>query len=217
MKRLTKMARAQKRAAAETFARAFADELIIDYYFPEPGPRRHAVASSLMTLAVNHGLLYGEVYATSDAFEGLAIWYPPSYSGASTWKDIRAGGLSLLLKTGFATVQRMNDHVAYSVEVLQEQMRQSGQGGAPYWELWLLAVAPEQQGKGYAGQLMRPMLDRIAGQGAPCYLDTQSEANLSFYDHFGFQVVATGRLPGTEIPHWLLRREPGGGAAAPDR
>jgi GNAT superfamily N-acetyltransferase len=212
--RFTKLTRAQKRAAVDTLARAFVDERIMTYYFPEAGPRRTAGVVSLMTLAVNHGQLYGEIYATGPGGQspfqaGVAIWYPPTYSGPSTWKDIRSGGLSLLLQTGFAVVRRMNDHVAYSIEVLQEQMRRIGQSNRPYWELWLLAVAPERQGQGYASQLLRPMLASIDAEAMPCYLDTQSEANLSLYERFGFRVVATGQLPGTEIPHWLMCREPG--------
>jgi GNAT superfamily N-acetyltransferase len=216
MFRVDRLSRAQKRAAAETIARAFAGEAIMDFYFasasPRAGLRRHEYIVSLMTLALNHGLLYGEVYATSARYEGLSIWYPPTYTGPSTWKDIRSGGLALLFKTGFQVVQRMNAHVEYSLSVLREHLGQERWKGGGCWELWLVAVAPEHQKKGYASRLIRPMLERIDREGAPCYLDTQRAENLALYEHFGFEIIATGQLPGTDIPHWLLKREPGAAA-----
>jgi GNAT superfamily N-acetyltransferase len=216
--RVKRLSRAERRAAAETIARAFAGEAIMDFYFadasPRAGARRHERIVSLMTFALNHGLLYGEVYATSARYEGLAIWYPPTYTGPSMWKDIRSGGLALLFKTGFRGIQRMNAHIEYSLSVFREHLRQEGWKGGGCWELWLVAVAPEHQKRGYASRLIRPVLDRIDREGTPCYLDTQREENLALYEHFGFEIVETGQLPSTDIPHWLLKREPGAATRA---
>ncbi len=36
-----------------------------------------------MRFAVGYGLRFGELYSATAGFDGLAIWYPPSYSRAS--------------------------------------------------------------------------------------------------------------------------------------
>jgi GNAT superfamily N-acetyltransferase len=167
-----------------------------------------------MLYAMRYGLLYGEIYATSPRYEGIAIWYPPSYTGPTTWKDIRAGGISLLLQTGRSVIDRMNEHVAYSARVISDYVSRSPWTAADRWLLWILAVDPEHQKQGYASRLLRPMLGRLDREGRPCHLDTQNPDNLPLYAHYGFEVVAEGHIPGTDIPHWLLDRKPGAVAQA---
>ena len=52
-----------------------------------------------------------------------------------------------------------------------------------------LAVDPVHQRKGHGGVLIRGMLDRIDGQGLPCYLEAIGERNIGFYEKFGFHVL----------------------------
>lgn len=41
-----------------------------------------------------------------------------------------------------------------------------------------------------------------------CYLEAQSESNVSLYEHYGFEVLAEGVVPNTDIPHWDMMRFP---------
>ncbi len=76
--------------------------------------------------------------------------------------------------------------------------------------LSLLAVDPPCQGQGYAARLLRPMLARQDFQRLTAYLETLTEKNVAFYEHFGFRVVRTAALPGAGFPFYAMLREPQG-------
>jgi predicted GNAT family N-acyltransferase len=52
------------------------------------------------------------------------------------------------------------------------------------------------------------MLERLDRQELPCYLEAQSESNVSIYEHYGFEVLAKGNVPIADIPHWDMMRLP---------
>ena len=77
----------------------------------------------------------------------------------------------------------------------------------PHWYLWNTGVDPQFQGKGYASKLLRAMFARIDKEGIPCYLETQREANLTLYQHYGFKVVEQFIAPETEFTNWSMLRD----------
>jgi ribosomal protein S18 acetylase RimI-like enzyme len=79
---------------------------------------------------------------------------------------------------------------------------------APHCYLFFIGVDPAYQGKGYAGRLIRPVLERLDRKKIPCYLNTQNEKNVSLYEHFGFRVVDQLTLPGSDILHTAMLRHP---------
>jgi ribosomal protein S18 acetylase RimI-like enzyme len=81
---------------------------------------------------------------------------------------------------------------------------------APFAHVYLqsLGVDPAFQGKVHAGRLLRHMLARLDAAGTPCYLDTLDEQNVALYEHFGFSVVETTKVPGSDAPMWAMLRNP---------
>lgn len=71
-----------------------------------------------------------------------------------------------------------------------------------------LAVDPNAQGKGPASKLMRPMLEFFYRTGHQCYLETQDPQNVPMYEHYGFEAVEIGKLPGSDIAHYAMLRKP---------
>ena len=66
------------------------------------------------------------------------------------------------------------------------------------YELARMAVAPEQQGKGYGNRLMTACLGKLAEIGATrVYLlsNTKLEAAISLYKKHGFETVSVGQHP----------------------
>ncbi len=64
-----------------------------------------------------------------------------------------------------------------------------------YHYLYTLAVEPGRQGRGIGAALLR---DAIAGsreRGLPLLLDTMTHDNVSYYEHFGFETLASFGLP----------------------
>ena len=78
----------------------------------------------------------------------------------------------------------------------------------PYIHLGPFAVDPEKQGQGFASKLIRPMLAHLDENKMHSYLEAQSESNVSLYEHYGFEVLAEGVVPDTDIPHWDMMRPP---------
>ncbi|MFX0004503.1 MAG: GNAT family N-acetyltransferase [Candidatus Hodarchaeota archaeon] len=77
----------------------------------------------------------------------------------------------------------------------------------PHWYLFIIGVDPDFQGKGYAAQLIKPMLTRIDKEQIGCYLDTNNEENVDFYQYFGFNVLKEYQIPGTNVLNWSMLRE----------
>jgi hypothetical protein len=52
------------------------------------------------------------------------------------------------------------------------------------------------------------MLARCDREQTPVYLYTNRASNVAMYEHYGFVVLSEDTLPGTEIPHWAMLRQP---------
>jgi len=78
----------------------------------------------------------------------------------------------------------------------------------PHWYLWVLGVAPDSQGKGIGSRLIQPVLDCSDKEQISCYLETETERNVAFYEKRGFEVVSEGEVPGYDLKLWSLLREP---------
>jgi len=78
----------------------------------------------------------------------------------------------------------------------------------PHWYLWVLGVDPIHQGQGIGGRLMQPILAQADATGLPCYLQTQTEANVAFYQRHGFAIIAHEPVSAHGGPLWYMVREP---------
>ena len=177
-------------SAAETLSLAFQDYPTFGYVFPDDSERKEKLPHFFKSM-LHKGLLQGEVYASSPAMEGVTVWLPPGIPG----------GLS---KT-YEIDRDAFDRFAYYGKCVYAVRQKHAPGR--HWFLELIGVAPEFQGKGHAGCLLRPMLDKIGREGLPCYLDTEVDKNVEMYQHHGFRVVDDMMVPGTGVRSWGLLRE----------
>jgi ribosomal protein S18 acetylase RimI-like enzyme len=78
----------------------------------------------------------------------------------------------------------------------------------PAWYLMYLGVDPSAQGIGVGSTLLRESMDRVLErEGAPIYLETGTERNVRFYEHFGFGVrEANLQLAPGPARHWTMMR-----------
>jgi GNAT superfamily N-acetyltransferase len=77
-----------------------------------------------------------------------------------------------------------------------------------HWHLNLLAVEPEQQGRGLGTALVRHGLDRAAETGHDVVLETFAEGTVTFYLRNGFELLTYDVEPVSELPFWALRSAP---------
>jgi len=195
--------KSQVKPAAAVLAGAFQDDPLSVYFFPEVSERRNKLPH-FFRVPVHHGVLYGEVYATSPNLEGVAVWLPSGKADMSLWPMVRSGGLSMAFKMGKGGIARAMRYTAYASAVRKRH--------APFrhWYLQSIGVAPEFEGKGYAGALLKPMFARMDTEHLPCYLETENQKNVPLYEHYGFQVVEEGRIPTTELTNWAMLRQKSG-------
>ena len=183
---------------ADVAARAFADDAMFTFVFPDPA-RRPAQLARFFRGAVRYGTLAGRPRTTPDR-AGVAIWLPPGHTGMSVVAMARAGMLAFPVTLGPAAFRRF---VAYT-SWLDGQRRALVPD--PHWFLLALAVDPERQRRGVGTALMAPVL----GDGLPVYLETTEEENIAYYARSGFEVVRDA-VPDTAGPRtWLMLRTPEG-------
>ena len=201
---LIRVDRKSVRRAADALGRAFADYPMIRHYFPDESDASQ-VARHFLSLGVVSGLRTGEVYATSPAMEGVAVWIPPGgYPVSALRQIISSPTLSMLrfaLKGGFS-LRAVGEHLDRRHKELMPQ---------PHWCLEILGVSPPHQGKGHSSRLVRAMFARADAQSLPIYVDTVGEEAAPIYRHLGFAVVEESIIPRAPLPYSCLVREPAGG------
>ena len=197
---LVRLKGSQIKPAAEMLARAFQDDPLFGYFFPDASERKGKLPY-IFKFLIRYGVCYGEVCATSPNLEGVAVWLPSEKADMALWRVIRSGGLSLLFKLGIKSILRQMSATDYMFSIRKRH--------TPFrhWFLQSIGVDPMFQGKGYASTLLKTMFARMDKEHLPCYLETQSEKNVSIYQHYGFKVVEEVTITGTEISHWAMLRE----------
>ncbi len=189
------------REASLVVARAFQDDLIDSYFFPDPEERKKKLPP-FYEYRIGQAVRYGTVYATSPNLEGIAAWLPSDLSEIPMWKMMLTGGFKLFRKMGSQVTSKM-----MTVRDFVES-KTIKNAGDKYLHLEMLAVEPKLQGMGYAKKLLDPMFNRLDSENLPCFLETSTEKNVALYQYFGFEVVEESTIPGTDVPFWDMLRQP---------
>jgi len=185
----------------ELFAKVFANDPMTIHMILDEEERLEFTAD-YFRVRIKYGIIYGEVYATSENFEGVAVWISPKYTDMTTWRMFRIGGMKLFRKVGKQITEKMMEILSYTSELHHKTI------DVPHWHLSPIGVAPEEQGKGYASKLMKAMLKRLDAEKSPCFLETQVKKNVDIYKRYGFVVVDEDKVPNSNLPHWTMIREP---------
>lgn len=197
---LMRLEKSDVEAAADMFSRAFYNDPFSLYAFPDERVR-DVKLPYMNQFSLYYGLRYGLAYTTSERCEGGAIWMPPGKATLSILGFLLSGGITPIIKMGLKTELKMLP--------LDKFMEQKHRKLVPYphWYLALLGVDPQYQKQGYAGKLLRPMLEKLDNENMPCYLETSSEKNCLMYRHFGFEIIDEYVLPKADIKLWAMLRK----------
>lgn len=180
---------------AATLARAFDDDPLIGWFFPDERGRRARLPGFMAALTRISSLPHGAVY-TTDGHHGAALWNPPG-----TWQTSLAGQLRL----GPVMLRHLRTRMATAIRAFSVIERQHPK--EPHWYLLMLGTEPALQGKGIGSALMAPVLDRCDDNGVPAYLESSKERNIPFYSRHGFRVTGRIDLPGGPSI-WPMWRDP---------
>jgi GNAT superfamily N-acetyltransferase len=159
--------------------------------------------ASFAETPITFALKYGEAYATSENFEGVAAWVPGEYADMTFWRMIRSGAGKTAMRMGSKLSRKMKPYFA----PLQMD-RHVHMQGKRYAYLQIIGVAQAQQGKGFGGKLLRALIDTCKQEGVHIYLETETEENVEIYAKFGFSLIQQITLPELNLPMWEMAREP---------
>ena len=201
LKNLVKLEKHRINEAAEIFSRAFEDDPLVSWFFPDTSSRKE-MSHSYFKFRIMYGILYGEVYATSPKMEGLAIWIPSKNVKMTNFKMFRSGGIRLIKELGFEYVGKLTSVGTFVSKIHHRLIN------FPHWHLSPMGVKPEYQGKGHGSKLMRSMLRKLDEEKLPCFLETQNKNNVEIYKHYGFNIIDKTTIPDAKLEHWSMLRYP---------
>ena len=182
-------------AASAALVRAFYDDPVLSYMFPDPRTRGRALRRffnfQLRRTYVSRGVAY-----TTEECRSTALWMPPRSAPPSA-RDVLAQ-LPMLFILG--------RRAAAALRLVQ--LVEARHPRAPHYYLGGLGTDPPWQGKGLGSAVMAPVLDRCDVEGVPAYLESSRESNVPFYRRHGFEVTDEVSVPDGSVRLWLMWREP---------
>jgi GNAT superfamily N-acetyltransferase len=184
-------------ALASALARAFRDDPVHRWLFPDPGSRLERNAAYFRLVLDQVHLRHGEVWTAEDGGSG-ALWDPPG-----RWRVPPA----TILRQVPVLLRLLGARVPLALLGLGRVERRHPE--VPHWYLAVLGTDPSWQGRGLASATLAPVLARCDAERTPAYLETATPDNLPFYERHGFEVTGEVRLPrGPRL--WLMSRPPAG-------
>ncbi len=191
--------RADVPATAAMLARAFDDDPVMIWIFPDDRTRLRRLsaffAASMRGTSFRHEAT--EILLAGGQVLGCGNWLPPGAWRLSGWQQ-------LATLPGYARTLRSRLGVAsvtYSM-FLRAHPHQ------PHWYLAGLGTDPPAQGTGVGSELMRSRLARCDAAGLPAHLEASKERNVPFYAGHGFRVTGELRIPDGGPTVWLMWRDP---------
>ena len=142
------------------------------------------------------------IYADSEELNGFAAWLPFGFSGNKTLPFLKSGGLKLIFHSGFGLIGRLLAYEKYAMNLKKEFTDHYD------WYLFNLSIKKDAQGKGIASKLMRPMLGFCDDERMVAYLETNKEANVGLYQHYGFDLMKEEMIPKSPVMHYAMVRNP---------
>ncbi|BAY80568.1 acetyltransferase [Calothrix parasitica NIES-267] len=136
------------------------------------------------------------VYTTPE-MKGVAVWIPPLGYPLDVWRCLQAGYYTGL---NYSFPFSLLNKTYYDLNIKQ-----------PYWCLSILGVSKDYRRQGIGSALIKPILERASSDDLPCYLFTQTEEGVKFYESNGFEVSKKIEVPVTfdkTITYWIMKKEP---------
>jgi ribosomal protein S18 acetylase RimI-like enzyme len=193
-------ARADLTATVATLARAFDDDPVMTWIFPDERLRRRRLpsffASTLRGTSLRHDGTEVAVFEGGSVL-GAAIWLPPGTWRPPLWRQ-------LVALPGVAV--RLGSRLPVAAATYGALLRVHP--SRPHWYLSGIGTDPPVQGTGVGSELMRSRLVRCDAARLPAYLESSKERNVPFYERHGFGVIGELSIPGGGPTLWLMWRDP---------
>ncbi|MEU6226029.1 GNAT family N-acetyltransferase [Streptomyces sp. NPDC047042] len=157
---------------------AFQDDPVSGWVFPDQAQRR-VTHPKLMAAFLDIVLAEGRVDLTEDGL-ACALWLsvPADAHPEDAEQDDGAAQLR-------EAVEPDNERV----ELIGRLTAGIHPAGRAHEYLWLIAVAPDAQGRGLGTALVRQVLDRCDREGVAAYLEASNARSRKLYERLGFDLL----------------------------
>lgn len=185
--------RADFGALAHVLARAFYDDPVTTWFYPNP--RRRMIHARRFFAIRLRQLAPQELMFTTPELSGAALWAAPGH-----WREDARQSLMLLpmLPVLLPRIRRVTRAVR---EIERHHPAEL------HFYLSVIGTDTELQGRGVGSALLAPVLERCDAHAVPAFLECSKESNVRFYSHHGFVVTDRIELP-EGPPLWLMWRTP---------
>jgi GNAT superfamily N-acetyltransferase len=181
--------------AAASLVRAFYDDPMLVYMFPDPRSRARALRRffglQLRQTPKGRGLAY-----TTEDCRSTAIWIPPR-SGPPGVRDVIAQIPKLIV---------LGRRAGAALELVQ--IVEARHPKTPHYYLGGLGTDPAWQHRGLGSAVLTPVLEICDRDGVPAYLESSKESNVAFYARHHFEVIDKVSVPDGSVRLWLMWRDP---------
>ncbi len=195
---IQKLEKNQIKDAAEIFAKAMMNDELHVFFFPDQASRFEKL---VYLYEFKLELQYRKCIVTSRKLEGLAIWEKPGQQHSGLSLSEMFNGLKLIWQCGIVSLIKMIKYQTWASKTRDKLINQ------PYWYLDVVIVNPEHQGKGFASQLIKPILLEAEKNHQEVYLETQNKNNILIYDKYGFSLIKEIKLPNTDIIQYCMKKK----------
>ncbi len=201
IKNLHKVSKSEIRQATVVLADAFKEDPLFKILFGDAVKNSHKY-TLVAKFMIRYCYKYGDVYASSEKFEGIMAITQDEYSYMSLWRMIRSGSVFPFLSIGFKSFLKVASALSPMDETRKKHMKNMS-----FVYLQIIGVASENQGKGHGGKLLKELLAMADEAKLPVYLETETESNVRLYERFGFKTLEKMNLPVVNQPMWTMLRE----------
>ncbi len=202
--RIQRLARPDLRAAAQTLSNAFQSDPLYNFTVPNPEHRSRWLPIFKREI-LRITLPFGETYVALDSAGrplGAMALTPPGKFPHPWWANARMTVNAILFPTPWCPTLSKAWKLRRYAEVFDEIHFRG-----PHWYVDTIGIDALYQGQGIGTALMRRAIELSTSNSMPIWLETQTEANVGYYQSFGFRVtVQKHPVPGGP-PTWGMLRE----------
>ena len=201
IKNLHKVNKSEIRQATLVLSDAFKEDPLFKVLFGDAvkNSYKYTLVAKFM---IRYCYKYGDVYASSEKYEGIMAITQDKYTYMSLWRLIRSGSIFPFLSIGFKSFMKVASALSPIDETRKKHMKNMS-----FAYLQIIGVASENQGKGYGGKLLKELIAMTDKVKLPIYLETETESNVRLYERFGFKTLEEMDLPVINQPMWTMLRE----------
>ena len=168
--------------ASQLLTRAFAQETHFRRILPDPRRRARTLAA-VMRLSVRDARPFGHVYAArrpGGELAAVAVWLPPGRFPLGPLRSVRATPDIVRMAAHAGSRLRPLLRFASTLRGLHPE--------EPYWYLVAIGADPGYAGRGAGSAVLRAGTNQADAAGQACWLETQEEPTVGWYQRFGFTI-----------------------------